>query len=754
VALFGLCVIAGWHLRLPWLVRVLPGAVPMQYNTALCFIVLGAGTWLHVSHWRYVILPALCGTAVACMGLPVLAQYATGVSLGVDTFLFFPWERTLSADPGRMALTTALSFTLSGASLALLALRPNALPLAAVANTLPLSFGLTSLLGYLFHVTYVLPFNLGSQMAVHTAACFVAYGCALLQHAWLRSSLDEGEMPTWGPAAAAAAVVPMLFVVFSAVISGAVPAAVVGRLLLSASCAAALGLVIYETRNAKIFHKGFILVSIPLVFLLGFVALISQIKNTSDEAQRRALRSKEVMLQARALASALFETESSMRGFAISRDHDPFGDYTRAAMVVPTEAARLMNLTVDDAAQEARAERLRQLAFDKLAFLRGGEQLMLTEPGGEEFLREMQAGKGEKITDEFRREMGLFLDEEERLGELRRQEMAALWLRFNWLLVAGGAAAIILNLMLALLFGRGIVTRLRVLMWNAQALATGRELARPLAGSDEIALLDRRFHEMAAALAEAAARDRQLNEQLTGRTAQLEAANGELEAFSYSVSHDLRAPLRAIDGFSRIIEEDYSEAFDEEGRRLLGVVRRNTQKMGTLIDDLLAFSRLGRKEMAQMRIDMAAKARSVFEELGSQTEAVTFRVSALPPAVGDPAMLRQVFANLLSNAVKFAGRNGEAVVEVGGYSADDENTYFVRDNGVGFDMAYAGKLFGVFQRLHSSEEFEGTGVGLAIVQRVVQRHGGRVWAEATPGVGATFYFTLPNAKGDGDERRG
>jgi len=319
--------------------------------------------------------------------------------------------------------------------------------------------------------------------------------------------------------------------------------------------------------------------------------------------------------------------------------------------------------------------------------------------------------------------------------------------------VAGEAAAIILTLMLALPFGRGIVSRLLLLTENAQALADGRELAHPLAGSDEIARLDRVFHEMAQALAEAAARDRRLNEQLAARGELLEAANTELEAFSYSVSHDLRAPLRAIDGFSRILEEDYSETFDDEGRRLLGVVRRNTQKMGVLIDDLLTFSRLGRKELARTPIVMGDMARSAFDELGPPAREATLRVSDIPPAVGDPAMVRQVFANLLSNALKFAGKNGGAVIEVGGHDGAGENTYFVKDNGVGFDMKYADKLFGVFQRLHSNEEFEGTGVGLAIVQRVVYRHGGRVWAEGESGAGATFYFTLPGANGDGNERR-
>ncbi len=747
MALLGVGVIAGWHLHLPRLVRVIPGAIPMQYNTALCFVALGAGTWLLVTRRGFRTLPALCGTAVACMGLLVLAQYATGVPLGIDTLFFYPWERTLSADPGRMALTSALSFTLAGASLALLALRPRGLAVAAVANTLPLSFGLTSLLGYLLGVTYVLPFNLGSQMAVHTASGFVTYGFVMLQHTWSRSSQPDGEYPAWGPAAAAAAVVPVLFVTFSAVVQGGTTAAGAGQILLSAGCAAALGLALHRLKDAKILHKGFILVSIPLVFLLAFVALATEIKNASEAAERWSQHSKEVIAQAQELSGALYEAESSMRGVIISREPEFIEHYYRVKQAAPAAAARLAELVRDNPAQTARALRLAELTSEKLAFLVRGEQLMGPAPGGDDFIRDVKGGEGEQIMKAFSREMNLFLVEEERLAELRRGKVEATWQRFNWLLVAGGAAAIILTFMLAVLLGRSIVSRLLVLTANAQALADGRALARPLTGSDEIARLDRVFHEMAGSLAEASARDRQLNQQLAGQAEQLKAANGELEAFSYSVSHDLRAPLRAIDGFSRIIEEDYSEAFDDEGRRLLSVVRRNTQKMGALIDDLLAFSRLGRKELARMHIDMGGMARSVFEDLGPTAEAATLRVSDLPPAVGDPAMVRQVFANLLSNALKFAGGNGGAVVVVGGHNGGGENTYFVRDNGVGFDMEYAGKLFGVFQRLHSSEEFEGTGVGLAIVQRIVHRHGGRVWAEGELGAGATFYFTLPSGKG-------
>ncbi|HEX7192297.1 MAG TPA: ATP-binding protein, partial [Thermoanaerobaculia bacterium] len=224
----------------------------------------------------------------------------------------------------------------------------------------------------------------------------------------------------------------------------------------------------------------------------------------------------------------------------------------------------------------------------------------------------------------------------------------------------------------------------------------------------------------------------------------LQHANREMEAFSYSVSHDLRTPLRAIDGFSRILEEEYAGALDDEARRLLGVIRRNTVMMAQLIDDLLAFSRLSRQQISPSTVDMNALARQAFADASRDANGrdIEFVLHDLPPASGDASMLRQVFANLLSNAVKFTGPRAVARIEVGVETAGGETAYYLKDNGVGFDARFAGKLFGVFQRLHASHEFEGTGVGLAIVQRVVQRHGGRVWAESVLGSGSTFHFAL------------
>lgn len=242
----------------------------------------------------------------------------------------------------------------------------------------------------------------------------------------------------------------------------------------------------------------------------------------------------------------------------------------------------------------------------------------------------------------------------------------------------------------------------------------------------------------------------QLNEELEHRviqrTAQLEAVNKELESFSYSVSHDLRAPLRAVDGFSRMLQEDYSDRLDTEGNRFLKVVRDNAKRMGELIDDLLDLSRLNRKEMSRRSISVNNLIQQVLSDLDRTLESrqIEFILADLPDCQADISLLTQVWMNLLSNAIKYTSKTENARIEIGFQIIGEEIVYFIRDNGAGFDMQYADKLFGVFQRMHLDREFEGTGIGLAIVQRIVQRHGGHIWAEAVINQGAAFYFTIPH----------
>jgi PAS domain S-box-containing protein len=237
---------------------------------------------------------------------------------------------------------------------------------------------------------------------------------------------------------------------------------------------------------------------------------------------------------------------------------------------------------------------------------------------------------------------------------------------------------------------------------------------------------------------------RQLNADLKDNITLLEEANKELGAFSYSISHDLRTPLRSISGYSRIILEDHQAQLNDEVRRLLGNIQDNAVRMGMLIDHLLEFSRLGRRKPVKMPVDLTEMAHRVVRELeeGHQAKAIV-RIGILPLAEGDPVLLYQVLVNLVSNAIKYSGKKQAPEIEIGASENGGEIVYYVKDNGVGFNMEYAHKLFGVFQRLHGNDEFEGTGVGLAIVQRIIAKHGGRVWAEGRPGEGATFFFSLP-----------
>lgn len=225
---------------------------------------------------------------------------------------------------------------------------------------------------------------------------------------------------------------------------------------------------------------------------------------------------------------------------------------------------------------------------------------------------------------------------------------------------------------------------------------------------------------------------------------QLEAVNKELEAFSYSVSHDLRAPLRAINGYTKILEEDFNSLFDDEGKRMLHSVQHNAQKMGNLIDDLLNFSRLGRKELRLTDIDMNLLIREVLAGIeGNTHHKAEIKIDVLHPVQGDNTLMKQVLINLISNGIKYSSKKEKPLVEISSEIKNGQIVYTIKDNGAGFDMRYVDKLFGVFQRLHSSTEFEGTGVGLAIVQRIIHKHGGTIQAEAELGKGATFRFTLP-----------
>lgn len=765
VCLVGLLVIVGWHLEIRALVQIIPGAIAMQYNTALCFVILAATSIAARYSKRFVLPMAVAFGAVGLMGWLVVFQYLADTSLGIDTLFFVPWESTLSAHPGRMALTSAFSFGIVGSTAAVYALYRRALVLLALGLIFPLSFGLTSLLGYVIGITYVLPFRLGSQMAVHTAASFTLFSVAILAALWRSLPESREGLPKWSPGIAVVAA-PILFIGLSSVMHGNTLVSNTGRIVLAVAGTGVLAFLIHRLIDARVIYKGAILTAVPLLFVLAFVLLVSEQKESTTKAQEWESHSKEVIETGGSVLERLATAESNVRAYLITDDRRHLGPFENAADEATERLSSLQGLVADNPLQLSRTEALGTHAAERLAALRELADLMARGDKATA-VSLVKDGSGSRAMDAFRLEMDQFLAEEGKLNSQRRSDLQESWQRFDWLLVSGAAADLLLAVTLAFLFTRGIARRLETVSQNANALGEGKSLARPMAGSDEIAQLDQVFHKMATALteahenleakveertrelAEASAEIRELNESLerriSERTYQLETANKELEAFSYSVSHDLRAPLRAIDGFARIFEEDYTQSLDSEGVRLLGVIRANAQNMGQLIDDLLAFSRMGRKQIEPVAIDMTEVAVSVADELKASGSAssCSFSIGQLPCTFGDKALIRQVLVNLISNAVKYSRPKENSRIEVGARVESSEFVYHVRDNGVGFDMNYSDKLFGVFQRLHRPDEFEGTGVGLAIVQRIVHRHGGRVWAESEIANGATFYFSLP-----------
>lgn len=235
-----------------------------------------------------------------------------------------------------------------------------------------------------------------------------------------------------------------------------------------------------------------------------------------------------------------------------------------------------------------------------------------------------------------------------------------------------------------------------------------------------------------------------LEQRVTERTYQLQMANKDMEAFSYSVSHDLRAPLRAVSGYAKMLEEDYYDVFSDNGRRLLAIIQQNASRMGVLIDNLLEFSRLGRKEIQKTVVDMNSIVRTVVDELTSNNNYhANIQIDNLLPANADSALIKQVFINFISNALKYSSKKEQPEIKISASTGRNEITYSVSDNGSGFDMQYQQKLFKVFERLHGQEEFEGTGVGLAIAKKIIDKHKGSIWATSRPGYGATFFFSLP-----------
>lgn len=422
-----------------------------------------------------------------------------------------------------------------------------------------------------------------------------------------------------------------------------------------------------------------------------------------EESERQLRNSTNLLLLFEHLMSTLKDAETGVRGFVVTGDRSFARPYDDALKDLPSITKALADSLVDHPAAE-KLPQLNRLIDQRLAELHENLELRSKSDGPRAVIARMVTGRGKALMDQIRAQV----DAMQTLEAQRRAERAALVERNTakvkaFLMFGGSAAGLILILNFWFLRQE-----------NLRRQATALRL-------------------------------QETNRALTQQSEQLEAMNRELEGFSYSVSHDLRIPLRAVDGYARMVEEDYASVLDSEGRRMLEVIRNNATRMGALIDDLLQFSRLSRKAMSMGPINMNSLVNEFLTETErtSKTPRPLMTIDTLPAAWGDRSLLYQVWSNLLSNAIKYSSRVTTPQVKLSAQASDTEIIYCVEDNGAGFDMQYYDKLFGVFQRLHTVEEFPGTGVGLAIVQRIVTRHGGRIWAESQVNAGARFYFALP-----------
>lgn len=745
LVLMGVAVMLGWWLQLAPLVRVLPDYPPMVFNTALSFTLAG-GAFLSGARRR-----ATAATIVGCLLCLIatlcLAENFTQTDLGVDGASLHAWLRDAGGPRGRMPIATALAFLMSGVAMAIAA-RARARWAPAAVFVLALAVGLIGLLalaGYFVGARLLFPRYGFAGVAAHGAAGCIVMAAGVWSFA---KQLDPDQKPLFerpddritflGATVLAATALGAGFATF-AIVQGRVQTLVRDDLLVSLARRADVfddmirmgegGARIAATRPAVVRNlrvirsgrdDGSNIANVNAVvdsFLKeGFRAIayydvdgkliagggefarlpeISVILDTPDRGELLwdggfVLRHRLPMRDAAGLAGEL-------------RAEQPLSVLTRLAQL-PEGSGKTwdMGVCAERGSQlQCFPQRLNPKVFFTPLVNDAGDPLPMT--------RALRGGTGTIITRDY-----------------RAQNVVAAY---------GPLGKLGLGLVMK-------VDAVEIFRPIREQLELAAALLVVLVAAGTL-LLRSQVRPLATGLVEAGALAR-------ARTAELQAANTELESFSYSVSHDLRAPLRHINGFSDLLNEEWGSRLDESGRRHLSIISDSVRQMGKLIDDLLEFSKIGRVEMHFARLSMSDVVEEVARKLKEdhQDRKIEWQIQPLAQVRGDRSLLKQVWTNLLANAVKYTRGRQIARIEVGCSRKGTELEFFVRDNGAGFDMKYAGKLFGVFQRLHRAEEFEGTGVGLANVLRVVTRHGGKIRAEGKVNEGAAFYFTLPVSPAD------
>ena len=493
--------------------------------------------------------------------------------------------------------------------------------------------------------------------------------------------------------------------------------------------------------NLSMFKKGIVLIAIPLLLQWAFIGLVLHIREEGQEDHRWLSRTKEVIAEAGHTHRLLLEAHNDMRGFVITGDPAFAQAYEEAVRFLPQKIAALQAL-VRDPGQRLRITRIADHATALLGFLGEINGFMLAGKP-EQAVAAIKALSGHERMTDLRQEMGTFLRRHHELDRARDRAAEERWRREDWWLGTGAVASLVLGLGLTYAFSRGISQRLNAMVQNAQRLADGEAPLPVLGGEDELGRVDQAFHAMAATLRR--------------RTADLNASNRELQDFAAVASHDLQEPLRKIEAFGSRLKTKYDQALDEPGRDYLARMLAATVRMRRLINDLLSFSRVTTKARAFVTVDLAEVAQEVVSDLEGRIFDTGGRVEvgALPTIEAEPLQMRQLLQNLIGNGLKFHRQGEPPVVRIEGRLLDTSDPHAegpapgprrceiqVQDNGIGFEEVYSKRIFELFQRLHGRDEYEGTGMGLAICRKIVTRHGGTISAHSAPGQGATFIVTL------------